>query len=221
VSAAAFPSTQHYELHRNDCRHYINCLVKYTTGREQAASACLAAQWQRARQLGTYGLATSVVRLTQFFTDLANWGKVQLIGNVSMYGMMALSGQKVLARLPALLPGAKVRIAAASFAAQVGFELGVWQIGHLVACVHPSAPEPSVPRCPPPLPQAKLQPVVSKALAGGVKRALTGPVRTAIARKPVVVGTAAMATLAGEACGSCPVGVVTFCRLVGRMLFAK
>ncbi|PRW32493.1 hypothetical protein C2E21_8371 [Chlorella sorokiniana] len=144
--------SMHYELHRNDCRHYINCLVKYTTGREQAASACLAAQWQRARQLGTYGLATSVVRLTQFFTDLANWGKVQLIGNVSMYGMMALSGQKVLARLPALLPGAK----------------------------------------------AKLQPVVSKALAGGVKRALTGPVRTAIARKPVVVGTAAMATLAAS-----------------------
>lgn len=69
---------QHYELHRNDCRHYINCLVKYTTGREQAASACLAAQWQRARELGTYGLATSVVRLTQFFTDLANWGKVQV-----------------------------------------------------------------------------------------------------------------------------------------------
>ncbi len=71
-------SLQHYELHRNDCRHYINCLVKYTTGREQAASACLASQWQRARQLGTYGLATSVVRLTQFFTDLANWGKVQV-----------------------------------------------------------------------------------------------------------------------------------------------
>lgn len=69
---------QHYELHRNDCRHYINCLVKYTTGQEQAASACLATQWQRARELGTYGLATSVVRLTQFFTDLANWGKVQV-----------------------------------------------------------------------------------------------------------------------------------------------
>ena len=69
---------QHYELHRNDCRHYINCLVRYTTGQEQAASACLAAQWQRARERGTYGLATRVVRLTQFFTDLANWGKVQV-----------------------------------------------------------------------------------------------------------------------------------------------
>lgn len=52
-----------------------------------------------------------------------------------------------------------------------------------------------------PAAQAKLQPVVSKALAGGVKRALAGPVRTAIARKPVVVGTAAVATLAGEGLG--------------------
>lgn len=101
-----------YQLHKNDCRHYINCLVRYTTGREQAASAALTHQWQRARQQGTYGLAGSVVRAAQFFTDLANWGKVQFVSNVSMYGMMALSGQKALARLKpaALLPAAKARL---------------------------------------------------------------------------------------------------------------
>lgn len=86
------PLPQHYELHRNDCRHYINCLVKYTTGQEQAASACLASQWQRARERGTYGLATGVVRLTQFFTDLANWGKVQVRGPVSRQLWWPLSG---------------------------------------------------------------------------------------------------------------------------------
>ncbi len=69
---------QDYELHKNDCRHYINCLVRYTTGREHAASAMLKHQWQRARECGKYGLAHSVVRAAQFFTDLANWGKVQV-----------------------------------------------------------------------------------------------------------------------------------------------
>ncbi len=27
-----------YELHVNDCRHYVNCLVKYTTGEVQVQS---------------------------------------------------------------------------------------------------------------------------------------------------------------------------------------
>lgn len=67
--------------------------------------------------------------------------------------------------------------------------------------------EPGLPSLPLPL-QAKLQPVVSKALAGGVKRALAGPVRTAITRKPVVVGTAAVATLAGAGSGCLLAGAV-------------
>lgn len=101
-----------YELHRNDCRHYTNCLVQYTTGREQAASAVLSHQFNRARGKGAYGLATGVVRVSQWFTDLANWSKVQLVSNVSMYGMIAMSGQKALARLrpAALLPRAAARL---------------------------------------------------------------------------------------------------------------
>ena len=37
-SATRCPPLQDYELHRNDCRHYINCLVKYTTGALQRAT---------------------------------------------------------------------------------------------------------------------------------------------------------------------------------------
>ena len=104
------PPTQPYELHRNDCRHYINGLVAYSTGQQHAASAALAQRWAAARERGQYGLATGVVRLVQLATDLANWGKVRLVSNASAYAMLALSGQKALARLPALLPGAKARL---------------------------------------------------------------------------------------------------------------
>lgn len=137
-----------YELHRNDCRHYINCLVKYTTGSDQATSATLHHQWQRARQTGTYGLATGMVRLTQFVTDVANWGKVQLATSVGMYGALALSGHKALAAIRPL--------------------------GGLPAGA-----------------RARLQPV---------GKALARPMRQALGRKPVMVGTtAAVATLAASA----------------------
>ena len=46
---------------------------------EGAASATLSHLWQRGRQRGAYGLAgAGMVRVAQFFTDMANWGKVQV-----------------------------------------------------------------------------------------------------------------------------------------------
>ena len=142
---------QDYELHANDCRHYINCLVKYTTGQDSAASATLQHRWRQGTAAGAYGLASGVVRLSQFVTDLANWGKVQLATSVGMYGALALSGHRALAALrplAALPAGAKAR------------------------------------------------------LAKPVGRALAGPVRQALTRRPVVVGTtAAVATLAGASKG--------------------
>lgn len=106
---------QDYELHKNDCRHYINCLVRYTTGQEGAASATLSHQWQRGRQRGAYGLAgAGMVRVAQFFTDMANWGKVQVsqtpscccccvtcLGWLAIGGMVCwMSGKRVLGLLP-------------------------------------------------------------------------------------------------------------------------
>ncbi|PSC67023.1 hypothetical protein C2E20_9320, partial [Micractinium conductrix] len=41
-----------YELHANDCRHYINCLVKYTTGQDSAASATLQHRWRQGTAAG-------------------------------------------------------------------------------------------------------------------------------------------------------------------------
>lgn len=58
-------------------------------------------------------MAAGVVRITQFVTDLANWGKVQLATSVGMYGALALSGHKALAALRPLgmLPaGARARL---------------------------------------------------------------------------------------------------------------
>lgn len=113
LRCAFHPGFQDYELHKNDCRHYINCLVKYTTGREAATSSALRHQWQRGSSRGSYGVAAGVVRLTQFVTDLTNWGKVQLATSVGMYGALALSGHKALAALRplGLLPaGARARL---------------------------------------------------------------------------------------------------------------
>jgi hypothetical protein len=88
-----------YELHRTDCRHYVNSLVRYTTGVERATVSALRAQWSvnRAR----YGLAEKVVRLGHYVTDAANWDRVKAVGNATAAVLMALTGQQALAKLKA------------------------------------------------------------------------------------------------------------------------
>lgn len=68
-----------YELHRSDCRHYVNSLVQYTTGVEAATSTALRHQWVSNRH--RYGFASRVVQLGQFFTDVANWPTVKVRRN--------------------------------------------------------------------------------------------------------------------------------------------
>lgn len=88
-----------YELHRSDCRHFVNSLVHYTTGLERATASALRHQWAQNKE--RYGLAARVVRLGQYFTDVANWDQIRAISQATSAALMALAGQQVLAGLRA------------------------------------------------------------------------------------------------------------------------
>lgn len=89
-----------YELHRSDCRHYVNSLVHYTTGLERATTSALRNQWTKNRE--RYGLAECVVRLGHLMTDVANWDRVKAVGNATSAALMTLTGHQALARLRAV-----------------------------------------------------------------------------------------------------------------------
>jgi len=90
---------QHYELHNNDCRHFVNSLVQYSTGVKSAASSCLRHQWQKNRD--KYGIAGQVVRFGQWFTDVANWNHVKKIGQAAGTSIAAFSGHAALSKTAA------------------------------------------------------------------------------------------------------------------------
>lgn len=115
----SFNSLHHarsYELHVNDCRHYVNSLVAYATGYEAAASRMLVHQWRLAKDSGAYRmpLTDRVVRLGHLLTDVANWGAVKAISQVTAAGLLALSGRNALGRLAAgrVGAGAAAKVAA-------------------------------------------------------------------------------------------------------------
>lgn len=88
-----------YELHRSDCRHYVNALVRYTTGIERAAVSALRHQLARNRDHRSIG--SQMIRLGHYFTDAANWDRVRAIGHATSAAIMTLAGQQTLARLGA------------------------------------------------------------------------------------------------------------------------
>ena len=88
-----------YELHRSDCRHYVNALVRYTTGIERAAISAL--RHQLARDKDRKRVGSQMIRLGQYFTDAANWDRVCAIGHAMSAALMTLAGQQTLARLGA------------------------------------------------------------------------------------------------------------------------
>jgi hypothetical protein len=88
-----------YELHRSDCRHYVNSLVHYTTGVERATVCALRNQLVTNKH--RYGIGSSVVRFGHYMTDAANWDKVKAVGHATTAVLMALTGQHALAKLRA------------------------------------------------------------------------------------------------------------------------
>ena len=89
-----------YELHRSDCRHYTNALVRYTTGIERAAVSALRHQLARKQDgRGRATLGSQLIRLGQYFTDVANWDRLCAIGNATTAAILTLGGQQTLARV--------------------------------------------------------------------------------------------------------------------------
>ena len=86
-----------YELHRSDCRHYVNSLVHYSTGVERATASALRHQWANNRH--RYGIAERVVRMGQYMTDAANWDKVKAVGHATTAVVMACMGHHALAKI--------------------------------------------------------------------------------------------------------------------------
>jgi len=89
-----------YELHRSDCRHYTNALVRYTTGIERAAISALRHQLARDRD-NSVTLGKQIIRLGQYFTDVANWDRLCAIGHATTAAILTLGGQQTLARIGA------------------------------------------------------------------------------------------------------------------------
>jgi hypothetical protein len=92
-------ASREYELHKSDCRHFVNSLVQYTTGVERATTSALRHQWAKNKQ--RYGLASRVVRLGQYFTDVANWERIRAVSHATTAALMALTGRQILAQLRA------------------------------------------------------------------------------------------------------------------------
>ena len=88
-----------YELHRSDCRHYVNALVRYTTGVDRAAASALRHQW--AKKKSKRKITSHMIRLGQYFTDVANWERVRALSNATGAALMTLAGHQSLARLGA------------------------------------------------------------------------------------------------------------------------
>jgi hypothetical protein len=86
-----------YELHRSDCRHYVNSLVHYSTGVERATISALRHQLTRNRE--RYGLAECVLRFGHYMTDVANWECIKAAGQATTAALAAMTGQQALARL--------------------------------------------------------------------------------------------------------------------------
>jgi hypothetical protein len=86
-----------YELHRSDCRHYVNAVVRYATGLERATASALRHQCDKGAGRG--GLARRVVRLAHYVTDVANWDRVRGAGQAAAAAVMTLAGQRALGPL--------------------------------------------------------------------------------------------------------------------------
>ncbi|CAD7697223.1 unnamed protein product [Ostreobium quekettii] len=78
----------HYELHTNDCRHYVNSLVEFTTGVE-SASVQLVRETFRRRHAGAPALNAKAVEFAQYFTDVQNWGRVKAAGGTTLATLLA------------------------------------------------------------------------------------------------------------------------------------
>ena len=105
------------------CRHYVNNLVRYTTGIERASARFVQQAFKQKHVEPRW--SNSIFTLSHYLTDVTNWPRIKAAGQASMAAAAVLTGRYTFARfrpvLPtllaparptlALVPAAKARIA--------------------------------------------------------------------------------------------------------------
>eukprot|EP00210_Caulerpa_lentillifera_P001897 g1824.t1 len=91
----------YYELHKNDCRHYINNLTKYTTGIDGASSFYVRERLRLMRHSLSVWNA-SFIWIMQGLSNVSHWPKVKATGNATAAALFALVGPRLIqgARIP-------------------------------------------------------------------------------------------------------------------------
>eukprot|EP00191_Tetraselmis_sp_GSL018_P012134 CAMPEP_0177619704 /NCGR_PEP_ID=MMETSP0419_2-20121207/26433_1 /TAXON_ID=582737 /ORGANISM="Tetraselmis sp., Strain GSL018" /LENGTH=225 /DNA_ID=CAMNT_0019119051 /DNA_START=465 /DNA_END=1139 /DNA_ORIENTATION=- len=92
-----------YKLNANDCRHYVNNLVQYTTGYE-AASSSLVNHNLVALRGGELGWDGQLLKAAKELTDVNNWPTVKSLGQGSLAAAGIFLGRLSLVPVVRLLP---------------------------------------------------------------------------------------------------------------------
>lgn len=92
-----------YELHKHDCRHYVNNLVQYTTG-VNAASVKFVKEYSRNQRENGPPLSSTIMGVLQNITDVSNWSKVKTTGKATMAAVLYFAGSGIARARPAAAP---------------------------------------------------------------------------------------------------------------------
>lgn len=99
-----------YLLHQNDCRHYVNSLVHYTTGIQgvtrKATRHIFKARATARRNASRLPWTDRLILLSHSFTDVGSWPRLQKYSKAAVAVIAAVVGRRTLAQLapPLQLP---------------------------------------------------------------------------------------------------------------------
>lgn len=92
-----------YLLHKNDCRHYVNSLVHYTTGIQgvtrKATRHIFRARATARRNASTLAWSDRLILLSHTFTDVGSWPRLQKYSKAAAAVIAAVAGRRTLAQL--------------------------------------------------------------------------------------------------------------------------
>lgn len=88
-----------YELHRNDCRHYVNSLVRYATGLEGSTAALKRAHYARKNAHKVIRWNEPLIGALALSTEVDNWEAVKATGSATAGMVLALTGRSTMSQL--------------------------------------------------------------------------------------------------------------------------
>lgn len=86
------------------CRHYVNNLVRYTTGIDRASTVFVQAAFKQKHSKPCW--TNSIFTLGHYLTDVSNWPRVKAASQATVAAAALLTGRYTFARIPARLPQA-------------------------------------------------------------------------------------------------------------------